>query len=125
MTASSLIDKTAPVRAGEELDIAKLEPYLREALGIAGGEFSVEQFPGGHSNLTYAVNIADKEFVLRRPPFGSQVKSEHDMGCEYNILPPIYHAYGTAPEPHLYCEDESQLRAQFYSMSRRQGVTLC
>ena len=44
------------------------------------------QFPGGHSNLTYLVRHGDREYVLRRPPFGSKVKSAHDMGREFTVL---------------------------------------
>ena len=62
-------DEAKPVRAGEELDIAKLAPYLERELGP--GTLAVEQFPGGHSNLTYLVHHGDTDYVLRRPPFGS------------------------------------------------------
>jgi aminoglycoside phosphotransferase (APT) family kinase protein len=129
MTASSLLDQTAPVRVGEELDAARLEPYLRDtlgitsdALGITGGGFAIEQFPGGHSNLTYAIRIGAEEFVLRRPPFGSTVKSAHDMGREYTILSRIHDVYGPAPEPLVYCEDESIIGAKFYLMRRLRGI---
>ncbi len=83
---SILADQTAAVRKGEELDLSKLEPYLRGALNVNGGSFSVEQFPGGHSNLTYLVKLNGREMVLRRPPFGSKVKSAHDMVREHLIL---------------------------------------
>ena len=49
------IDGTKPVRLGEELPIERLGPYLREALGAPEGDIVIEQFPGGHSNLTYLV----------------------------------------------------------------------
>src|SRR4030081_634379 len=66
--ADALQDSTRPVRQGEELDLDRLEPYLR-------GHFPdldalvVKQFPSGHSNLTYSVALGEKEMVLRRPPF--------------------------------------------------------
>lgn len=124
MATPTLLDQTAPVRAGEELDIARLEPYLRDALSIDDGPFELEQFPGGHSNLTYAIRIGNDEFVLRRPPFGSKVKSAHDMGREYTILSHIHDVYGPAPEPLVYCEDESVIGAKFYLMRRLRGVIL-
>src|SRR5258706_13935735 len=104
---STLADQTAAVRKGEELDLSKLEPYLRGALGLHGGAFSVEQFPGGHSNLTYLVRIDGREMVLRRPPYGSKVKSAHDMGREHLILSKLHTVYPPAPKPLVYCEDES------------------
>ena len=118
------IDGTAQVRKGEELDAGKLEPYLRDALGVQGGAYAVEQFPGGHSNLTYLVRLGDRALVLRRPPFGSKVKSAHDMGREYTILSRIHDVYGPAPEPFVFCEDESVLGAPFYAMERIEGIIL-
>src|SRR6516162_5626002 len=76
---------TAPVRPGEELPVAALDAYLAERLPGAG-PLTVEQFPHGHSNLTYLLRRGDQEFVLRRPPFGNQVKTAHDMGREFRVL---------------------------------------
>jgi len=119
-----LLDKTATIRQGEELDAARLEPYLREQLGVAGGDFEIEQFPGGHSNLTYLVRLGDRELVLRRPPFGSKVKAAHDMGREHFILSHLNPVYPPAPKPLVFCEDESVIGAKFYAMERVKGVIL-
>lgn len=119
---SGLLDRTAAVRKGEELDLAKLEPYVRGELGVSGGEFDVEQFPGGHSNLTYLLRLNGREIVLRRPPYGSKVRAAHDMGREYTILSRIHDVYGPAPEPLFYCEDESIIGAKFYGMERINGI---
>jgi aminoglycoside phosphotransferase (APT) family kinase protein len=118
------LDKTKPVREGEQLDIAKLEPYLRQQFPTVQGPLVVEQFPHGHSNLTYLVHLGERELVLRRPPFGNQVKTAHDMGREYRVLSRLSKVYPPAPAPFLYCEDESILGAPFYVMERRRGVIL-
>jgi len=121
------IDGTKPVRPGEELPLEKLGPYLREALGALGAtdrEISIEQFPGGHSNLTYLVRVGDKEAVLRRPPFGSKVKSAHDMTREFRVLSKLSPVYSRAPRPIALCEDESMLGGKFYLMERRRGVVV-
>jgi aminoglycoside phosphotransferase (APT) family kinase protein len=117
-------DTTAAIREGEELDVARLEPYLRKELGVSNGEFSVEQFPGGHSNLTYLVRLDGREIVLRRPPFGTKVKSAHDMGREYAILSRLHPVFPPAPKALVYCEDESIIGAKFYAMERIKGVIL-
>jgi aminoglycoside phosphotransferase (APT) family kinase protein len=119
----ALQDGSRPVRAGEELDLARLEPYLRSHFPEAVGELAVKQFPSGHSNLTYSVSLGEKEMVLRRPPFGSKVKSAHDMGREYHVLSRLHPAYPT-PRPLLHCTDESVLGAPFYVMERVRGVIL-
>ncbi|HEU4413707.1 MAG TPA: phosphotransferase family protein [Candidatus Angelobacter sp.] len=119
----ALQDSSRPVRAGEELDLARLEPYLRDHFPDLGGTLVVKQFPSGHSNLTYSVTLGGKEMVLRRPPFGSKVKSAHDMGREYSVLTRLHSAYPT-PKPLLHCTDESILGAPFYVMERVRGVIL-
>jgi aminoglycoside phosphotransferase (APT) family kinase protein len=118
------IDEPRPVREGEQLDLARLQAYLAANLPGATGPLEVEQFPHGHSNLTYLLRMRKDEWVLRRPPFGNRVKSAHDMGREYRILSRLCHVYQPAPAPSLYCEDEAVLGAPFYLMERRKGVIL-
>lgn len=123
---SELIDNPRSVRQGEELHIEELCAYLARALpgGTSASGVRVEQFPSGHSNLTYLVEVGGQEYVLRRPPFGSKVKTAHDMGREFRVLSKLHAAYPLAPEPILYCEDESVIGAKFYLMRRLRGVIL-
>jgi aminoglycoside phosphotransferase (APT) family kinase protein len=118
------LDTAAGVRPGEELPIDALEAYLRERLPGLAGPLRVEQFPHGHSNLTYLLMSGAGEFVLRRPPFGNQVKTAHDMGREFRVLSKLSAVYPTAPKPYLYCEDTELLGVPFYVMERRRGVIL-
>jgi aminoglycoside phosphotransferase (APT) family kinase protein len=121
---SADLNGSVSVRAGEEIPADKLAPYLKQHLPAAEGELTVEQFPHGHSNLTYLVRIGSRELVLRRPPFGNQVKSAHDMGREYRVLSRLCQVYPPAPRPYLYCDDETILGAPFYLMERRHGLIL-
>src|SRR5579864_7768191 len=98
------IDGADEIRAGEELDLAKLDPFLRRHFSGEEGPLLVKQFPKGHSNLTYFVSLGERHMVLRRPPFGSKVKSAHDMGREYRVLSKL-HAVYPAPKALLYCDD--------------------
>ncbi len=117
-----VIDAPKPVRAGEELDVAALSAFLATALG-GEATVTVEQFPGGHSNLTYLVHRGDAEYVLRRPPFGSKVKSAHDMGREVSVLSKLG-SYPLAPRVIAYEPTGAVLGAPFYVMERRRGVIL-
>ena len=118
MTSS---DSTA-VRAGEELDRRALSHYLREQLPqSADAEVEIEQFPGGHSNLTYLIRYGDQEFVLRRPPVGPVAPTAHDMPREYKLLSVINPHFSLAPKPILLCEDTSVIGVPFYLMERRRG----
>jgi aminoglycoside phosphotransferase (APT) family kinase protein len=121
--AGNFQDSAGGIRAGEELDLQRLEPYLRNQFPQLVGPLTVRQFPSGHSNLTYSVTLGDQEMVLRRPPFGSKVKTAHDMGREYHVLSKLHSAY-PAPRPLLYCTDESVLGAPFYLMECVHGIIL-
>jgi aminoglycoside phosphotransferase (APT) family kinase protein len=112
---AALCDQAGTVRAGEELDLARLDPFLRDHFAHTG-PVSVEQFPSGHSNLTYLIRLGGREVVLRRPPFGSKVKSAHDMAREYRVLSKLHAAYPMAPKAILYCGDQLILGTPFYLM---------
>jgi aminoglycoside phosphotransferase (APT) family kinase protein len=124
MPMSDLIDKPATIRTGEELDAAKLEPYLRQKFPNESGDLKVRQYLSGHSNLTYAIRLGERELVLRRPPFGSKVKSAHDMSREFRVLAKLHAVYAPAPEVLAFCDDESILGAPFYVMQPIHGVIL-
>ena len=120
----STIDRSAPVRPGEELPHDALRDYLIAHLPELHGPLTVEQFPAGFSNLTYLLRIGDRELVLRRPPIGAKIKTAHDMSREYRILSHLYPVYNKVPRPLLFCDDASVLGAPFYVMERVQGVIL-
>src|SRR5579864_2745791 len=80
---SDFVDQPRTVRTGEELDHARLEPFLLRHFPESTGPLTVEQFPSGHSNLTYLVHLGRRDFVLRRPPFGSKVRTAPGMSREY------------------------------------------
>jgi aminoglycoside phosphotransferase (APT) family kinase protein len=116
-------DRAKPVRAGEALDSERLAALLRAELGLQGA-LTVEQFPSGFSNLTYLLAMDGQEMVLRRPPFGANIKSAHDMRREYTVLSHLHPVYDKAPQPLLYSDDEAIIGAEFYVMRRVRGVIL-
>lgn len=111
-------DAPREVRPGEELDTAKLAAFMNVP------SVEVQQFPRGHSNLTYLVRAGDREYVLRRPPFGSRVKSAHDMGREARILTRLHPVFPLAPAVVSICDDPAVLGAPFYLMERVSGAIL-
>src|ERR1700679_684970 len=121
---ANLIDQPTAIRTGEELDTVKLEAYLQAHFADEKGPVQVRQYPSGHSNLTYLLLLGDRELVLRRPPFGSKVKSAHDMGREYLVLSKLHAVYAPAPKVFFYCDDNSVLGAPFYVMEPIHGIIL-
>jgi aminoglycoside phosphotransferase (APT) family kinase protein len=124
-------DGPRPVRPGEELPVEPLAAWLRGHLpgpavppGSPPPALSVEQFPGGHSNLTYLLRYGDRDLVLRRPPLGASVKTAHDMGREHRVLSRLDGHYPTAPRALAACDDPAVIGAPFFLMERVLGVIL-
>ncbi len=124
--ATDFTDRPRAPRAGEEIDAAKLAAWLGPRVEGLEGPLAIEQFPSGHSNLTYRVRSAagDREVVLRRPPFGTTVKTAHDMGREHRILSRLDAVFPLAPRALALCDDASVIGAPFYVMERVCGVIL-
>ncbi|MCP5161186.1 MAG: phosphotransferase family protein [Hahellaceae bacterium] len=118
------IDQAGSVRNGEELDLARMDAYLRTQIAGLEGTPRITQFPGGASNLTYLITYDNREMVLRRPPFGKKVKSAHDMGREYRVMQGLRPHFPYVPEMLAFCEDESVLGCEFYVMDRVRGIIL-
>lgn len=126
MKTDPWLDPTRAVRPGEELDAAWLERCLLDALPGTRGPLTLEQFPSGHSNLTYRLGLGDRELVLRRPPFGAKaITAGHDMEREFKLLQALHPSFGKVPKPLLFrAEDASPLGAPFYVMERVFGLIL-
>ncbi len=124
MTATELEDRAGRIRPGEELPLERLREYLRPVLGAAAGALEVTQFPGGHSNLTYLLGSGDEHWVLRRPPFGSKVKSAHDMSREYRILSALKDVFPYGPVPAHFCDDHEIIGCDFYLMNYIRGLVI-
>lgn len=120
----TLTDRPGAIRQGEELDARAIDTYLKAHISDLRGEPQICQFPGGASNLTYLLRYADRELVLRRPPFGSKAKSAHDMGREFRILNQLRNAFPYCPQAFVHCTDESVIGAEFYVMQRLDGIIL-
>jgi len=118
------IDKTKPIREGEEVDVSKIEAFLKDAIPGLDGPMEISQFPGGHSNLTYLIKVGGRELVFRRPPFGRKAKTAHDMGREYRVLKALRPFFPYCPNPLAYTEDESIIGSPFYVMERIKGIIL-
>ena len=117
------VDTTA-VRAGEELNTGALQEYLRGKVEGFDSGLVVEQFPGGHSNLTYLLRAGDREYVLRRAPLGPVAPKAHDMVREYRVLHAVHPHFAETPAVYHLCENTAVLGAPFFLMERRRGIVL-
>jgi aminoglycoside phosphotransferase (APT) family kinase protein len=117
-------DEADEVREEERFDAERLRPWLEAAFPGERGPITLQQFRKGHSNLTYLVRMGGHQAVLRRAPFGANVKSAHDMGREFRILSALQGHYARAPRPLAACDDASVIGAPFYLMERVEGMIL-
>jgi aminoglycoside phosphotransferase (APT) family kinase protein len=122
---------TRPVRPTEQLDWPRLQAWLQEHLkghSIEGLDLTlpmeVDQFPGGHSNLTYHVSFGPSELVVRRPPLGPVPPTAHDMAREFRWLSAVHGAFPLAPRVYALCDDPSVVGSIFYVMERRHGIVV-
>jgi len=117
-------DQARDIRPGEEFNSAGVEAFLRDSIPGLQGAMAIQQFPSGHSNLTYLISFGDREMVLRRPPSGTKAKSAHDMGREYRVLSALKEAYPYCPRTMAYTEDTSIIGCPFYVMERIRGIVV-
>ncbi len=122
---------TRAVREAEQLDWPRMEAWLRAQLPPCGIDplalahpMRVEQFPGGHSNLTYLIRFGPTELVVRRPPLGPVAPTAHDMAREFRWLAAVNPVFPLAPRAYALCEDPSVVGSVFYAMERRHGLVV-
>jgi aminoglycoside phosphotransferase (APT) family kinase protein len=113
------------VRKGEELNEVLLKKFLQEngLINSLVSELSIQQFTHGYSNLTYLLEIENKEFVLRKPPIGA-IKRGHDMRREFKVQSALYKAFSKVPKMYGFSDDEAILGSDFYIMEKVEGVIL-
>jgi len=114
-----------PVRQGEELNEHNLKSFLKANKLIESAEkaLTVNQFSNGFSNLTYLLEVVDKQFVLRKPPKGA-VKRGHDMSREYKVLSNLQKGFSKSPKVFAYCNDAEVIGSSFYLMEKVEGIIL-
>lgn len=119
------LDAARPVRADDAPDLVALTPWLAERLDGLTGALTLEQFPGGHSNLTFLLrDAAGHEWVLRRPPRGASIATAHDMAREARMLRSIRPHYPRVPAVFAASDADGPLGVPFYVMERLRGVIL-
>ncbi len=116
------LDRAAQVRPGEELDLSRLDPWLKAQIPALEGTPSVAQYSGGASNWTYCLAYANREVVLRRAPQGTKAKGAHDMGREHRLQAALKPVYRYVPSMLAHSADESIIGSEFYVMEKLTGI---
>jgi len=122
MVSRSGVDEGAQVRAGEELEIASVDRWLKQQVPALTGTPDVTQYSGGASNWTYRLRYPGHDLILRRPPAGTKARSAHDMVREYRVQAALKPYFPFVPTMVVLCQDEAVLGCDFYVMERIEGV---
>ncbi|GFE82528.1 aminoglycoside phosphotransferase [Steroidobacter agaridevorans] len=112
---------TTPVRAGYEIDAARLTEWLRANVPGYAGPLHIEQFKGGQSNPTYKLITPDACYVLRRKPPGPILPGAHAVEREARVQSALGEAGFPVPRLHALCTDESIVGTPFYVMDLVEG----
>ena len=122
MTSAEPSDPTIEVRPGMELDLQRLDGYLRDHIAGYAGPLSVRQFKGGQSNPTYLLSTPGKRYVLRRKPPGQLLASAHAVDREYRVLNALgQHTSVPVAKTYALCRDDSVIGTWFFVMDNVEG----
>ncbi|MDQ2042730.1 phosphotransferase family protein [Pseudoalteromonas sp. 20-92] len=119
---TQLLDQAKSVRQGEELDIQKVNVWLKLHMSNLSGEPSVTQYAGGASNWTYSLDYPEQSLILRRAPKGTKAKGAHNMGREFKLQQALKPVYSYVPTMKVFCEDQRILGTDFYVMEKLTGI---
>ncbi|KAL4635272.1 acyl-CoA dehydrogenase family member 11 [Arapaima gigas] len=116
-------DELSPVREQHQFNVANLQRYLSDKIGLIAqeDELSVQQFGRGQSNPTFLLRTPKDTWVLRKKPPGELLPGAHKVDREYRVQKALFHAGFPVPEPLLYCSDVSVIGTEFYIMEHVQG----
>jgi len=107
--------------SAQDLDLARLEPWLREQIPSLDAALSVEKFAGGQSNPTFKLSAGDTHYVLRRKPPGELLASAHAVDREFGVLDALRDTDVPVPNAIALCTDDSVIGSMFYVMEHLEG----
>ena len=105
----------------EELPLKALNTYLTSVVENFSDLHSATKFANGQSNPTYLLKTSDRQFVLRRQPSGTLLKSAHAVDREFAVLKALSTTDVPVPGVFHLCMDKAVIGSMFYIMSFETG----
>jgi aminoglycoside phosphotransferase (APT) family kinase protein len=105
----------------QTLDTAAVDAYLADHLPGYAGPLEATKFAGGQSNPTFLLKTPARNYVLRRKPPGTLLKSAHAVDREFRVQKALAGSDVPVARMHLLCEDESVIGSMFYVMAHVAG----
>jgi aminoglycoside phosphotransferase (APT) family kinase protein len=105
----------------QTLDLDAVGAYLSENLPGFRGPLEATKFEGGQSNPTFLISTPEKNYVLRRKPPGTLLKSAHAVDREFRVQSALQGSKVPVAKMHLLCEDDDVIGSMFYIMDHMDG----
>jgi len=105
----------------DQLDIAKLGPYLEANITGFRGLREARKFTRGQSNPTFLLTADSGQYVLRRQPPGKLLPSAHAVDREFRVISALRDTEVPVPRACHLCEDRDVIGSMFYLMSYVEG----
>lgn len=112
---------TIQVKPQHRFDEAALDRYLAEHIADYQGPLTVTQFEGGQSNPTFLLHTSARDYVLRRKPPGTLMKSAHAVDREFRIIQALNATDVPVPRAYVLCDDDSVIGTMFFVMGHVPG----
>lgn len=81
----------------------------------------MRKFETGQSNPTFLLMTPEKNYVLRRKPPGTLLKSAHAVDREFRVQKALAGSKVPVAKMHLLCDDDSVIGSMFYIMEHMDG----
>jgi aminoglycoside phosphotransferase (APT) family kinase protein len=95
---------------------AELLAYLEQHVDGFRGPAKIEKFAGGQSNPTFKLTAASGNYVLRRQPPGTLLKSAHAVDREFRVQRALRDSKVPVARVYTLCEEPGELGSMFYVM---------
>ena len=115
---------TIDVPEADKLDEAALTAWFEANVDDFEGPIALSKFKGGQSNPTYKVETGNRNYVLRRQPFGKLLPSAHAVDREYTVMSALGPTGFPVPRTFGLCEDTDVIGSKFFVMELIQGRNL-
>lgn len=107
----------------QTLDKEAVGRYLADHLPGFEGPLTISKFADGQSNPTFMLSTPAHNYVLRRKPPGTLLKSAHAVDREFRVQKALADTEVPVSKMHLLCEDDNVIGSMFYVMDHVPGRT--
>ncbi len=122
--AQTAFTGTVEPSAADHLDEARLSEWMVANVEGFEGPLSQGKFKGGQSNPTYKISTPNKNYVLRRKPYGKLLPSAHAVDREFKVQSGLHKVGFPVARQYGLCTDDNVVGSWFYVMDMVDGRTI-